>query len=40
MVKEHSRFRDDVKLHVSGRLDMVLAALKIIIDGYPNFLKK
>ena len=36
VVKEHNRFRDDVKLHVSGRLDMVLAALKIIIEGYPN----
>jgi hypothetical protein len=36
VVKAHDRFRDDIKLHVSGRLDMVLSALKIIIDGYPK----
>ena len=36
VVKEHNRFRDDVKLHVSGRLDMVLAALRIITEGYPK----
>ena len=27
---------DDVKIHVSGRLDMVLCALGIIIEGYPK----
>ena len=36
VVKEHDRFRDDVKIHVSGRLDMILCALRIIIEGYPK----
>ena len=36
VVKEHDRFRDDIKIHVSGRLDMILHALRIIIDGYPK----
>ena len=33
-VKEHDRFRDNVKIHVSGWLDIILCALRIIIEGY------
>ena len=36
VVKEHDRFRDDIKIHVSGRLDMMLCALRSIIEGYPK----
>ena len=36
VVKEHNRFRDDIKIHVSGRLDMILCALRLIIEGYPK----
>jgi hypothetical protein len=36
VVKEHERFRDDVKLHLSGDMDMMLFALKIIITSYPK----
>ena len=36
VVKEHERFRDDVKLHSSGDVDMLLFALKIIIMSYPK----
>ena len=36
VVKEHERFRDDFKLHLSGDMDMMLFALKIIITSYPK----
>ena len=40
VVKEHDRFRDDIKIHVSGRLDLILCALCVIIEGYPKEITK
>ena len=36
VVQEHERFRDDIKLHLPGDMDMMLFALKIIITSYPK----